>query len=62
MVAVVAVVTVVMMTVIRVLLFMLHVYTLRECEGDGYAAVGNGEGVVVVSAGQVRGAHGSGIV
>ena len=37
------------MTVMRVLLFVLHVCMLRECEGDGHA------GVVVVSSGHVGG-------
>ena len=30
------------MTVMRVLLFVLHVCMLRECEGDGNAGVGDG--------------------
>ena len=29
------------MTVMRVLLFVLHVCLLRECEGDGNAGVGD---------------------
>ena len=29
-------------TVMRVLLFVLHVCMLRECEGDGSAGVGDG--------------------
>ena len=33
---------VVAVTVIRVMLFMLHVCMLRECEGDGNAGVGDG--------------------
>ena len=33
---------VVAVTVIRVLLFVLHVYILRECEGEGNADVGDG--------------------
>ena len=37
---------VVAVTVMRVLLFVLYVSMLRECEGDGNAAVGDG-GVVV---------------
>ena len=37
-------------TVIRVLLFVLHVCMPRECEGDGNAGVGAGGGVVAVSA------------
>ena len=36
------VVAVVAVTVMRVLLFMLHVCMLRECEGDGNAGVGDG--------------------
>ena len=43
-------------TVMRVLLFVLHVCMLRECEGDGNA------GVVVVSAGHVGCTRGLGIV
>ena len=39
------------MTVMRVLLFVLHVSMVRECEGDGNVGVGDGEGVVVVNAG-----------
>ena len=35
---------------------------LRECEGDVNAGVGDGVGVVVVSAGHVGGTRGSGIV
>ena len=38
-------------TVMRVLLFVLHVCMLRGCEGDGNAGVGDGGCVVVVSAG-----------
>ena len=34
---------VVSVTVIRVLLFVLHVCMLRECEGDGNAGVGMDE-------------------
>ena len=49
-------------TVMRVLLFVLCVCMLRECEGDGNAGVGDGGGVVVVSAGHVGGTRGSGIV
>ena len=44
----------------RVLLFVLHVCMLRECEGDGNAFVGDGG--VVVSAGDLGGIRGSGIV
>ena len=36
-------------TVLRVLLFVLHVCILRECKGYGNAGVGGGGGVVVVS-------------
>ena len=32
----------VVMTVMRVLLLVLRVCMLRECEGDGNAGVGNG--------------------
>ena len=49
-------------TVMRVLLFVLHVCMLRDCEGDGNAGVGNGGGVFVVSARHVGGTSGSGIV
>ena len=43
----------VMVTVIvmHVLLFVLHVCMLRECEGEGNASEGNGGDVFVVSAG-----------
>ena len=34
----------------HVLLFVLHVCMLRECEGDGNARVGDRGGVVAVSA------------
>ena len=44
-----------------VLLFVLHVCMLRECEGDRNACVGDGWGVVVVSARHVGGTRGSGI-
>ena len=49
-------------TVMHVLLFVLHVCMLREC--DGNASVGDRRGVVVVSAGHqyVGGTRGSGIV
>ena len=53
---------VVVITVMRVLLFVLHVCMLRECEGEDNADVGDGEGVVVVSAGHVGGPCGSGSV
>ena len=33
---------VVAVTVMHVLLFVLHVCVLRECEGDGSAGVGSG--------------------
>ena len=33
-------------TVLHVLLFVLHVCMLRECEGDGNAGVGDGGGVL----------------
>ena len=38
-------------TVIRVLLSVLHVSIVRECEGDGNSGVGAGRGVFAVSAG-----------
>ena len=53
---------VVAVTLMRVLLFMLHVCMLRGCEGDGNAGVGDGGGEVVVSAGQVGGTRCSCIV
>ena len=43
-------------TVMHVLLFVLHVCMLRECEVDGNAGVGMDEGVV--SAGYVGGTCG----
>ena len=52
--------TVVAVTVMHVLLFLLCVCMLRECEGDDNAGVGIDE--VVVSAGHVDGTRGSGIV
>ena len=48
--------------VMCVLLFVLRVCMLRECEGDINAGVGDGRGVVVVSAGNVGGTRGSSIV
>ena len=53
---------VVAVTVMLVLLFVLHVCMLRECEGGGNAGVGDVGCVVVVSAGQIDGTRGSGIV
>ena len=56
---------VVVVTVMRVLLFVLHVCMLRECEGvmvTGNASVGDGLGVAVVGAGHVGGTRGSGNV
>ena len=53
------------MTVMRVLLFVLHVCMLRVCEGDDNAGVGGGGGgggAVGVTAGHVGGTRGSGIV
>ena len=38
------------MTVMHVLLFVLHVFLLRGCEGDGNAGVGSWGCVVAVSA------------
>ena len=51
-------------TVMRVLLFVLHVCMLRECEDARVMAmvVGDGGDVVVVSEGHVCGTRGSGIV
>ena len=37
-------------TVMHILLFVLHVCVMRECEGDGNAGVGSGGGVVAVNA------------
>ena len=52
------------MTVICVLLFVLHVCVLKECEGDGNAGVGTVGHVVAVSAGceYMDGTRGSGVV
>ena len=52
------------MTVMRVLLFVLHMCMLRECEGDGNAGLGAGGGVVAVSVGceYMGGTRGSGFV
>ena len=44
------------------LLFVLHVCMLRECEGYGNAGMVDVGGVVVVSAVHAGGARGSGIV
>ena len=44
-------------TVVRVLLFVLHVCMLRVCEGDGNAGAGDGD-VVVASAADVLGMRG----
>ena len=41
---------VVAMTVMRVILCVLHVGMVGECEGDINAGMGDGEGVVIVSA------------
>ena len=49
-------------TMMRVLLFVLHVCMLRECEDDDNAGVVDGGGVVIVSTEHVGGARGSGIV
>ena len=51
-------------TVMCVLLFLFHVGMLRECKVVGNAGVGDGGGVVVVSAWHeyVGGTRGSGIV
>ena len=48
-------------TVMHLLWFVLHVWMLRDCDGDGNDGVGDG-GVVVVNAGHVGGICGSGIV
>ena len=53
---------VVVVTRMCVLLFVLYVCMLRECEGDGNVGVGDGRGVGVVSAEHVGGTHGSCIV
>ena len=45
---------------LHVLLFVLHVYMLRECDGDGNAGVGSRGGVVAMSA-YMGGTHGSGV-
>ena len=51
-------------TVMRVLVFVLNASMMRECDGGGNAGVGDGRGVVVVSAGHeyVGGERGSSIV
>ena len=49
---------VVAVTVMRVLLFVLHVCMLRECEFGGNAGVGDEGGLVVVSAWHVGGTCG----
>ena len=51
----------VVVNVMHVLLFVLHVCMLRECEGDGNAGVGDRRGVVVVCAGHVGGTRSSGV-
>ena len=55
---------VVAVTLMRVLLFVLHVSMLRKCEGDDNADVGDDEGVVGMCIGHeyVGGTRGSGIV
>ena len=55
---------VVAVTVICVLLSVLHVCMLSECEGDGNADVRDGGSICVVSAGHqcMGGARGSGTV
>ena len=52
---------VVAVTVMHVLLFVLHVCVLRECEGDGNAGVVSAGGVVAVSA-YMGGTRGSGVL
>ena len=57
--------TVVAVTLMHVLLFVLHVCMLRVCEGARVTAMlvcGNKRGVVVMSAAHVGGTRGSGIV
>ena len=52
-------------TVMRVLLFVLHVWMLRECDGARLMAMlvwGMDEGVVVMNTGHVGGTCGLGIV
>ena len=51
----------VVVTVMHVLLFVLHVCMLRDCEGDDNADVGSGGGVVAVSA-YMGGTRGSGVL
>ena len=53
---------VVAVTVIYVMLFVLHVCMLRECEGDRNVGVGDGGDMVMVSAWHVGGTRGSCIV
>ena len=50
------------MTVLHVLLFVLHVCMMRECEGDGNAGDGDVGAVVVMSAVHVGGTRGLAIV
>ena len=50
-----------MVIVMNVLLLVLHVCMLRECEGDGNTGVESGRGVGVVSA-HMGGTRGSGVV
>ena len=50
------------MTLIRKLLFMLDVSMLGECEGDINAGVGDGGGLIAMSAEYLGGTRGSGIV
>ena len=52
---------VVAVTVMHVLLFLLHVCMLRDCDGDGNTGVGFGGGVVAVSA-YMGGTRGSGVL
>ena len=56
--------TLVAVTMMRVLLFLLNVCMLRECDGDGNTGVGAGGDVVAVSAGceYMGGTRGSGFV
>ena len=52
--------SVIIVTMIHILLFVLHVCILREYEGAKFMAML--VGVVVVSAGHINGTHGSRIV
>ena len=47
---------------VAVILFVLHVCMLRECDGNGSASLGDGGSLVVVSAEYVCGTRGLGVV